>query len=384
MLHQLLLIHLYRPFLKYTKAKTPLPTHVSPRKICTQAASAISKLLRMYKRTYGLKQICNIAVYIAHTTCTIHLLNLPEKNAQRDVIHGLRNLEEMAEGWLCARRTLRILDISASKWQVELPAEASSIFERTHIKWGSWGSWDQTTSPSTSDDSPVTHALQLSVPSQSRFSPSESHIPPVQRTEPVGPNPVPMVGVSMGAQYPPTPTMAAPIPAMRTARRAPEAQLRPEFVPPEPTYLRPISLLNYPMPTLASSGPSTASPNPNPWYDASGTQIAPQTTSPASGASPVSKFDGSKNLVEESQDWWSRNAAALGIGMENWGGPWSPDLPNQPPHLPYGGSHSHLLSMGEHPGPASVPENQPQVAGGMPCTDSAAANNTPGYNDRWK
>src|ERR1700745_775634 len=102
MFNQLLLIHLYRPFLKYTKTHPPLPSHVSPRKICIQAASAISKLMRMYKRTYGLKQICNIVVYIAHTACTIHLLNLPEKNAQRDVIHGLRNLEEMAECWLCA------------------------------------------------------------------------------------------------------------------------------------------------------------------------------------------------------------------------------------------------------------------------------------------
>ena len=93
--------------------------------------------MRIYKSTYGLKQICNIVVYIDQTACTIHLLNLPEKNAQRDIIHGLKNLEEMAEGWLCARRTLRILDISATKWQVELSFEASALFERTHAKWGS-------------------------------------------------------------------------------------------------------------------------------------------------------------------------------------------------------------------------------------------------------
>src|SRR5882762_2838957 len=103
MFHQLLFIHLYRPFLKYTKSTTVLPPHVSPRKLCIQAASAISKILRIYKRSYGLRQVCNIVIYIAHSACTIHLLNLPEKNAKRDVIHGLRNLEEIAESWLCAR-----------------------------------------------------------------------------------------------------------------------------------------------------------------------------------------------------------------------------------------------------------------------------------------
>lgn len=149
MFYNLLLIHLYRPFLKYTRSNSPLPQNISPRRLCTQAASTISRLLRTYKRTYGFNQICNIAVYIAHTACTIHLLSLPEKNAQKDIIHGLRSLEEMGESWLCARRTLRILDISANKWQVPLPQDASMTFERTHARWGLWGSWDQATSPST-------------------------------------------------------------------------------------------------------------------------------------------------------------------------------------------------------------------------------------------
>ncbi|KAK3366372.1 fungal-specific transcription factor domain-containing protein [Podospora didyma] len=38
-------IHLFRPFLKYTPAASPLPAHVSPRRICTANACAISKLI---------------------------------------------------------------------------------------------------------------------------------------------------------------------------------------------------------------------------------------------------------------------------------------------------------------------------------------------------
>ncbi|KAJ6119707.1 Transcription factor [Penicillium sp. IBT 18751x] len=377
MFNHLLLIHLYRPFLKYNKTNTPLPSHVSPRKICTQAASAISKLMRMYKRTYGLKQICNIVVYIAHTACTIHLLNLPEKNAQRDIIHGLKNLEEMAEGWLCARRTLRILDISANKWQVELPSEASALLERTHAKWGSWGSWDQATSPSTSAESSITHAtLQSTVTSPSRFSPSTNLIP-TQRTEQLPSHPVPVMGVSIGPQYPPTMT---PMPPMQAAPHP--AVPGPDLAPPEPTYLRPISQVQYQMPALASSGPSTH-PSPNAWYDTSGAPVAPRNTTPASTASPVSGFDGTENLVEQSHDWWSRNATALGLGMENWGGPWSPDISN--PHLQYENNPSQFMPMGQRSSPGSVSEYQPHFGMPMPNMSSPVeSHGTPGFEERWQ
>lgn len=338
MFTQLLLVHLYRPFLKYTKTNTPLPPHVSPRKICTQAASAISKLMRMYKRTYGLKQICNIVVYIAHTACTIHLLNLPEKNAQRDVIHGLRNLEEMAEGWLCARRTLRILDISATKWQVELPTEASALFERTHTKWGSWGAWDQVTSSSTFGASAITHAkLHSTVISPRRFSPSANPIPLAQGTEPVQPNPSSVMEVSMGLQYPSTAIMAAFMPQMHAARL--QQGPRPEFASPQPTYLRPMSQVHYQIPAIAAYGPSVHS-SPNAWYGTSCASAASQNTAPGSTA-PPGGFDGMDDLVGQSQDWWSRKAAALGLGMENWGGLWSPDIPN--PHFQYENNHSHFM-----------------------------------------
>ncbi|KAI1082689.1 fungal-specific transcription factor domain-containing protein [Whalleya microplaca] len=148
-------IHLFRPFLKYSPHASPLPPHVSPRRICTANAGAISKLMRLYKKLYNLRQICNIAVYMLHSACTIHILNLPEKTARRDIIHGVRHLEEIAEDWLCGRRTLSIISVLARKWNVELPEEAAHVLQRTDERWGTFNTSDVpsprshlTTSPS--------------------------------------------------------------------------------------------------------------------------------------------------------------------------------------------------------------------------------------------
>ncbi|CAI7664835.1 unnamed protein product [Penicillium glandicola] len=369
MLYQLQIIHLYRPFLKYTKANTPLPSHVSPRKICTQAAATVSKLLRIYKRGYGLKQICNIAVYIAHTACTVHILNLPDKNAQRDVIHGLKNLEEMAEGWLCARRTLRILDISANKWQVELPSEAISIFERTHNKWGSWGSWDQVTTPSASGDSPIATILGPTT-SPSRFPPPELPFPR-SHTEPTA-----MADTQMAPQYGPLTAVPISFPPMQ-GMHPPQSQ-RSEFALPEPTYLRPQVAYQFSHPPGSVPGPP--SPNPNTWYDGSGTQMSSQNVTPTSIASPVSGYDGTENLVEESQDWWSRNASAYSIGMDGWSGTWNPTPQNQPSLTQY--QDGNLMSVAR---PSGSGDEQPQASGGMsPAGSPLDPDGTTGYRDRWK
>ncbi|KAG8527375.1 Nitrogen assimilation transcription factor nit-4 [Bacidia gigantensis] len=184
MFFQLLFIHLFRPFLKYKQANSPLPSHVSPRKFITHSAATISKLLRLYRRTYGLRQICNIVVYIAHTACTVHLLNLPDKTAQRDIQHGLNHLEEISEGWICARRTLSILHLVTRRWQIELPEAATKAFMRAEAKYGSIRTPDheldlkleerQTISP------PMMQAMQPPPPMPQQ----PSHIPPMSQAPP--------------------------------------------------------------------------------------------------------------------------------------------------------------------------------------------------------
>ncbi|ROW05470.1 hypothetical protein VSDG_00220 [Cytospora chrysosperma] len=142
MFYHLQYIHLFRPFLKYNPSASPLPSHVSPRRICSANAGFISKLMRLYKKLYNLRQICNIAVYMVHSACTIHLLNVPEKTAKRDIIHGVKHLEEIAEDWLCARRTLSIISVLSRKWNCELPEEAAAILRRTDEKYGYLGTQD--------------------------------------------------------------------------------------------------------------------------------------------------------------------------------------------------------------------------------------------------
>jgi hypothetical protein len=301
MFFQLLFIHLYRPFLKYDRTTSPLPSHVSPRKYCTQAAGAISKLLRLYKRTYGLRQICNIAVYIAHSACTIHLLNLPDKNARRDIIHGVKHLEEIGEMWTCARRTLRILRIMAEKWKTELPEEAASTFSRTRTRWGSV---EPGHSPSLSDQSP----------------------PPTAQAAP----PTLMPQTSSGKPVPTHPAAASAIPYMPNGF----------FVPPSPS--DPASPQR-----RRSSGNNSLPPRSAAEFNRTNTRLRPSVhltkaqqdawnaheaarlqasqsqsmSSSASGArstDPSVLFGGVESLVEESQDWWLKDQAALAIGFNNW------------------------------------------------------------------
>lgn len=96
----------------------------------------ISRLLRLYKRSYGIRQICNIVVYILHSACTIHLLNLPDTTAKRDILHGVRQLEEISQAWLVARRTLCILALQAKRWEIEVPEEAAMILSRVDEQYG--------------------------------------------------------------------------------------------------------------------------------------------------------------------------------------------------------------------------------------------------------
>lgn len=178
MFYHLQYIHLFRPFLKYTPAASPLPAHVSPRRICTANAGAISKLMRLYKKLYDLRQICNIAVYMVHSACTIHMLNLPEKTAKRDIIHGVKHLEEIAEDWLCARRTLSILSVLARKWKVELPEEAALVLQRTDEKYGTVSTSDvpsPTRSTSSITQSPPSLSRSPSNIKQGQYSPPNQY-----------------------------------------------------------------------------------------------------------------------------------------------------------------------------------------------------------------
>lgn len=125
----------------------------------------ISKLLRIYKKTHGLKQVCNIVVYIVHSACTIHLLNLPDKNSVRDIVHGVRHLDEIGESWLCARKTLAILSMVSRKWKIGLPAEVTNAFLQNDAKFSLYRHDQESVKLETPSPQLTPSATQVSVPS---------------------------------------------------------------------------------------------------------------------------------------------------------------------------------------------------------------------------
>ncbi|KAI9800274.1 MAG: hypothetical protein M1833_003388 [Piccolia ochrophora] len=275
-----------QPFLKYNRTTSPLPAHVSPRKLCTQAASLISKLIRLYKRTYGLRQIVNVAVYIVHSACTIHLLNLPDKTAKRDIVHGVKHLEEIAESWLVARRTLGVLRALVKRWKIDLPEEAAAVFERTEAKYGS--SFDDASSQRTSSASPpalANIALPLhqnqgpnTPPTVSRESTSTSSIATPDYLRPNDPLILQQnSSMSFPTQFPPHP---AP-----------------------PSYTSPPHMTN---------SPYTSSP---PQQQQS--QKKTQTSSPTQFYTTPNATNG---FAPDDRDWWMKDQSALIAGFGNWNG----------------------------------------------------------------
>ncbi|KAH6676612.1 fungal-specific transcription factor domain-containing protein [Halenospora varia] len=322
MFFHLLYIHLFRPFLKYNPSTSPLPSHVSPRKLCTQAAGSISKLMRLYKRTYGLRQICNIAVYIVHSACTIHLLNLPEKTAKRDIVHGVKHLEEIAEDWLCARRTLSILSVLARKWKIDLPEEAATVFARTDARFGFFSTADVpspkqelvvATPPSTATTPPrIPHQLPQQTPTQQQTAKQIENQNQLRQS---------LYSYLPDSQF---------YPPMNAAQRT-SSNLQSTVSQPAASAISGTGSLNAASDSVVSALPytrnhysnhststsrSTATPVGEPPRNNSG------ITSDSSGTmtrqvSPNTMFGGVEALVE-AQDWWLRDQASMVVGFENW------------------------------------------------------------------
>ncbi len=295
-------IHLFRPFLKYAPASSQLPSHVSPRRICTASASAISKLMRLYKKTYNLRQICNIAVYMVHSACTIHMLNLPDKVAKRDIIHGVKHLEEIAEDWLCARRTLCIISVLARKWNVELPEEASAVLQKSDEKYGTF---------STSD-----------VPSPNR---SLVAMPP---------SPPPALANSSDTSSNPEQKYSQPTPPPAREKGQPSPALDPELLSSMAVALAPPSTLQDPIsPTPADMGLTLAGPlaGMNSWAMPVSQPLVGygQTFAPiqVSSISPPSISQiGTRQItpkpsvfVMDDQDWFLKDSVSWQQNFETWG-----------------------------------------------------------------
>ena len=315
MFFHLLYIHLFRPFLKYNLSNSPLPSHVSPRKVCSQAAGSISKLMRLYKRTYGLRQICNIAVYMVHSACTIHLLNLPDKMAKRDIIHGVKHLEEIAEDWLCARRTLSILSVLARKWKIDLPDESATVFARTDTKYGHFSTADV--------PSPKQELLVATPPTNASTSPQIQSLPPRK------PNQTQLHQ-----------SIYSYLPETRNSTSNPQMATSNVQLPPQANrnvMSGSVGSMNITNQQVMSSVPyhrysdsaNSMRAAMTPGNDLPRNNSASETSTITRQVSPNTLFGGVEALVE-SQDWWLRDQANLFGNWMNFSGAPPQDMVSAP------------------------------------------------------
>lgn len=235
----------------------------------------ISKLMRLYKRSHGLRQICNIAVYIVHSACTIHLLNCPDKYARRDIVHGVKHLEEIAEGWLCARRTLGILSALSHRWNVDLPDEAAAVLARTDAKFGSYNG-------------------EISSPSPAVRHPAQTLAGPIQ--------------FAPQAVWQQSGSVAGASNYMSTAAGVGAANGAPMVRNNSGSYALPPQDANG---LLAQQYPSAVT-------TPAGSQLSKDATGPKSATSPSDIFGGVEQLLRDSQDWVYRDQAQFATGFENW------------------------------------------------------------------
>jgi hypothetical protein len=347
-------IHLFRPFLRYAPSASPLPAHVSPRRICTANAGAISKLMRLYKKLYNLRQICNIAVYMLHSATTIHLLNLPEKTAKRDVIHGVKHLEEIAEDWICGRRSLSIISVLSRKWNVELPEAASQVLQRTDERWGTYNT-SEVPSPR-----PQVHAT----PSPPAYMPAS---PTTQNDQyPAGP----------AAQAPTGDALAGPLAPTLTGK-----EMMNNITPAQPGFqnarnmqaINEVAMIGRPVmldfnsrstnsswrrPPVTQPGatyPSTYVPMVN----RGGPGKAPRSTTPLMAARGVPLATG---YAVDGQDWYLKDGVNWQSGFDGW-------------NLGSGGNTSGANTAGNNSPPS--PSVFLFAANNIEATDTAATRQSP-------
>lgn len=317
--------------------------------------------MRLYKRTYGLRQICNIAVYMVHSACTIHLLNVPEKTAKRDIVHGVKHLEEIAEDWLCARRTLSILSVLARKWKIDLPDEATAVFTRTDSKYGHFSTADV--------PSPKQELLVATPPPNASMSPQ---MPPVA-------NRVPNQTQLHQSMY-------SYLPDSRNTTSNPQMVSNVQ----QPTQMNrgvmstSIGGMNIPNQQVLSSVPYNrysdshssmrAAMTPN--NDLPRNNSASETSTITRQVSPNTMFGGVEALVE-SQDWWLRDQANLFGAWQSFSGVPPQDMVDGPPM-------NGVMNENRGSDAARDLDNMAGIAGGFYMPNTGNGNmNIDGFEDDW-
>lgn len=116
---------LFRPFLKVVL----MDSEISPRQKCTESARKISSLASTYNRIYGLRCSIVTLTHLICTACIIHLLDLPDISAARDLEQGIRDLKNLAVNHAIANRYLHTILGLSEQWHMRLPENVARAVE---------------------------------------------------------------------------------------------------------------------------------------------------------------------------------------------------------------------------------------------------------------
>lgn len=133
--------HLFRPFLRLTFKEGTKQGTKAPRQICTEAAIAISGLLRTYSITYGLRRTYFIIPHCAMSAAIIHLLNISGQNpnpvmtiqATEYLLEAIGALQEIVTPIPIVARFLKVINNLATKWNEDLPANVRQALQAVNV-----------------------------------------------------------------------------------------------------------------------------------------------------------------------------------------------------------------------------------------------------------
>ncbi|KAH7333527.1 fungal-specific transcription factor domain-containing protein [Rhexocercosporidium sp. MPI-PUGE-AT-0058] len=123
---------LFRPFVRpgITTAD------VSPRHVCTQAANAISAIIRSYSNLYTLRRTPSFVPYVVFSSSIFHLAIVREDqlstHSRGQLIQSISDLKEMSSCHGFAARALDILRFLASLWEGDEPTKPLSRLFHPH------------------------------------------------------------------------------------------------------------------------------------------------------------------------------------------------------------------------------------------------------------
>ncbi|KAK0656235.1 fungal-specific transcription factor domain-containing protein [Cercophora newfieldiana] len=172
MYYHFAILLLFRPLIKLRI----IGSSISPRDVCSQAADAISGLLRSYSQLYTLRRTPSFVPYFVLTSSIMHLAigatlsgeqqpgesestksgqssQTPGRSSKfsprvvEAITRGIADLTEMAPCHFFAEQALNILRFLARKWNIEV--DITPTEEEKQIRHGG-SDFDQTTKPVTS------------------------------------------------------------------------------------------------------------------------------------------------------------------------------------------------------------------------------------------